>query len=296
MADRSSRSRSRGRDVGCSALAVEVVWYTYRTPQGHPYYHQPETQQTVWERPSAPNARIMDNTTPPLPMGTPAAGGTTWITYRTADGRPYYHQPETQQTVWERPSGPSDRVIEDPNFAMHQQQMASYMQASMYGQYGAIPGMGMGCGAAMYPYYGATPATMPGSQASATEAFITSNGLDASSANKLRALAPDLQRQVVERGSLTDARNPNAVLMSRIRDAERAKASDPVRRGPPSVEEFIAENRIDASAADKLRLLSPDLQNKIMERGNLTDARNPNAMLMGRIRDAERDAPMSSNP
>merc|ERR1719277_1572341 len=69
---------------------------------------------------------------------------------------------------------------------------------------GAIPGMGM----------------MPG-PGDSIDLFCQRNKLDASAQAKLRALTPELQRQVIDRGDLLDARNPNAVLMGRIRDAER---------------------------------------------------------------------------
>jgi len=131
--------------------------------------------------------------------------------------------------------------------------------------------------------------------AGSIEAFIAKNNIDASAGAKLRALSPQAQQLVLERGDLQDARNPNAVLMGRIRDAEQNARGPlpPISTAPASsdVEQFIADNRIDPSAGNKLRALPEDIQKTVMSRGNLTDARNPNAMLMGRIRDAERGNP-----
>mmetsp|Transcript_59628 Transcript_59628/g.138895 ORF Transcript_59628/g.138895 Transcript_59628/m.138895 type:complete len:164 (+) Transcript_59628:239-730(+) len=44
---------------------------------------------------------------------------------------------------------------------------------------------------------------------------------DAEAAQRLRALPPQLQRAVVERGPLFGTRNPSSVLIMRIRDAEK---------------------------------------------------------------------------
>merc|ERR1712232_1103449 len=124
--------------------------------------------------------------------------------------------------------------------------------------------------------------------------FIVNNRLDSNAAIKLRSLPDHIRRAVLDRGDLSDARNPNAVLMGRIRDAETAHNKGATLAatsgGPPgSLDAFIFENRLDTIAADRLRRLTDEQQQRVMERGNLTDARNPNAVLMGRIREATRD-------
>merc|ERR1719382_210452 len=168
--------------------------------------------------------------------------------------------------------------------AMPQQHQAACQAMQPMGAYGAMPGMMPG----MMP--GGIPGFPMG--ASTVEAFIAKNNVDSSAASKLRALGPEQQKMVMDRGDLQDARNPNAVLMGRIRDAERSaeiRASMPMGAdGASDIDQFIAENRIDASAGDRLRALPKDMQKTVMSRGNLTDARNPNAVLMARIRDAER--------
>merc|ERR1711920_779508 len=52
------------------------------------------------------------------------------------------------------------------------------------------------------------------------EAFILSSGMDERAAGALREEAPAVQKRVVARGSLADARNPSAAVMCRIRDAK----------------------------------------------------------------------------
>lgn len=200
-------------------------------------------------------------------------------------GRQYYHNQTTSQTVWETPVGTNLRIIDHPAMAQMAQQMAALQQPGMPAMFGgAMPG-GMFGGAAL------------GGGANDVDSFVAMNKLDASAASKLRGMAPHVRKAVMDRGDLKDARNPNAVLMGRIRDAEReagggsgmamANFGPAISGFPPgSLDAFIAENRIDASAGDKLRALPPDVQKAVIDRGNLTDARNPNAMLMGRIRDA----------
>lgn len=50
------------------------------------------------------------------------------------------------------------------------------------------------------------------------------------------------------------------------------------------VEDFIRFNQIDDAAADALSKLSPDLQEAVLRRGDLTTARNPSAALLARIK------------
>eukprot|EP00928_Gymnodinium_smaydae_P051251 TRINITY_DN3478_c0_g1_i1.p1 TRINITY_DN3478_c0_g1~~TRINITY_DN3478_c0_g1_i1.p1 ORF type:complete len:276 (-),score=49.89 TRINITY_DN3478_c0_g1_i1:120-947(-) len=269
-----SRSRSRSAPRG----GAENIWYVYMAPQGHKYYFNQRTNQTQWEQPMGPNDRIIDPAAPAsMPSMAPEA---TWMRCADTYGRNYYHNSATGQTVWDRPSGPNDRIVDHP--ALAQLAMTGYGQPGYPNMYGAAPAYGAFGGAA---------------SGGDVEAFIVKNNLDASAGAKLRGLPAHVQKLVLDRGDLSDARNPNAVLMGRIRAAEQDAAAGagggvsaaPIPTGPPStnVDQFIADNRLDVSAGDKLRSLPPDIQRAVMERGNLTDARNPNAMLMGRIRDAQ---------
>merc|ERR1740121_2888328 len=58
--------------------------------------------------------------------------------------------------------------------------------------------------------------------------------------------------------------------------------------GSGDVEEFIQSNMLDDRAADALREESPQVQQKVMSRGNLHGTRNASSALMMRIRDARR--------
>eukprot|EP00928_Gymnodinium_smaydae_P047196 TRINITY_DN31483_c0_g1_i1.p1 TRINITY_DN31483_c0_g1~~TRINITY_DN31483_c0_g1_i1.p1 ORF type:complete len:337 (-),score=62.43 TRINITY_DN31483_c0_g1_i1:103-1113(-) len=328
------RSRSRSAPRG----ALEVTWFQYTSPEGHPYYHQKETGQTVWERPSGPNDRVVDPNAPAVPAAAalpgldasavpglaslgqlplqqsvpqltqplgdplqvlqqPAAQTSlsleiTWMRCVAPTGQEYYHNPTTSQTVWEKPSGPMDRIVDHPALIAQQQQLQ--LQQMQQLQLQQLLGAGIpGLGAAGVP--GLLGAATPAGTTD-VDGFIARNNIDANAGQKLKSLPPDLMRQVVERGDLQEARNPNAVLMSRIREAERSgmSAANPLVatanvNGDPATEAFIVANKIDPSAGDKLRAAPAEVRKKVLDRGNLTDARNPNAMLMGRLRDAERE-------
>merc|ERR1711988_350737 len=51
--------------------------------------------------------------------------------------------------------------------------------------------------------------------------FIIENGIDDSAAEKLRDQSPAVQQAVIARGDCSDARNPSAVVLSRIGQATR---------------------------------------------------------------------------
>ncbi|CAK9080245.1 unnamed protein product [Durusdinium trenchii] len=50
-----------------------------------------------------------------------------------------------------------------------------------------------------------------------------------------------------------------------------------------AVEKFLAENPVDERAASALRNATPEVQLQAMERGSLSDCKNPSAALMVRI-------------
>merc|ERR1719210_2234801 len=69
----------------------------------------------------------------------------------------------------------------------------------------------------------------PGPSHEEVEVFIRDNGVDEMAASQLKEADPHVQRSVLDRGSLTDCRNPSAVCLARIRDAKGNRGS-----GPPS--------------------------------------------------------------
>jgi len=67
-------------------------------------------------------------------------------------------------------------------------------------------------------------------------------------------------------------------------DTEDANAGAGGMEG--ELESFIAVNCLDSRAADKLRSCPPAVQDAVLARGDLTDARNPSSAVLGRIKDA----------
>ncbi|CAK0803185.1 unnamed protein product [Prorocentrum cordatum] len=57
--------------------------------------------------------------------------------------------------------------------------------------------------------------------------------------------------------------------------------------GGDSVADFLSMSNVSAEAAQRMRQLAPHLQQVVLKRGPLHDARNPTAVLLARIRDAE---------
>lgn len=111
------------------------------------------------------------------------------------------------------------------------------------------------------------------------EDFILKEGLDERNAAELRALAWP-EQQVIVRTDLTNARNPNAVVNSRI---QSVKGNEAQRF---AVEDYVTRNSIDQTAAEALLALPPDKQELIMS-SDLSSARNPSAVLLSRIRGVE---------
>lgn len=62
------------------------------------------------------------------------------------------------------------------------------------------------------------------------EAFLQKNIFDDNVVQKFRELDPDLQRLIISRGNMQTARDPNAVLMSRITLARQGKLTAPAPR------------------------------------------------------------------
>lgn len=138
------------------------------------------------------------------------------------------------------------------------------------------------------------------------ESFIKDSGVDARAADALRSEAEAVQRAVLDRGEMSECRNPSASLMARIKVAKDNLASR--NRSPPrasscrghsgpsntELDDFVKDNEIDESASRALREASPDTQRTVLERGGVTDCRNPSAVCLARIRDA-RDNRRSSS-
>merc|ERR1719242_715634 len=105
--------------------------------------------------------------------------------------------------------------------------------------------------------------TMP-SAATDVEMFLQTNVVDPEASMRLRGLPVHLQRRVLERGDLRHTRNPSAVLIARVRDAESGVLSQdglgqpappPVGDCHAGIEALISRYNLDARAAGVLRSL-----------------------------------------
>merc|ERR1719287_399305 len=54
-----------------------------------------------------------------------------------------------------------------------------------------------------------------------------------------------------------------------------------------ALEEFVASQGIDDRAAEALREAQPRVIQAVLERGDLSDCRNPSSAVLGRLRDAQ---------
>jgi len=146
--------------------------------------------------------------------------------------------------------------------------------------------------------------------------WCLANGVDDKSTGLLLEAEPEVQAKVLGHGDLVDARNPSAMLISRVRQSRQdlgmngkgsgrsgAKANDAAasaesgaraaEAGPPPTEEeveaFIMESGLDEAAAGALKGADPEIQRAVIDRGDLSDARNPSSMLLSRLRQSRQD-------
>merc|ERR1712048_298695 len=157
------------------------------------------------------------------------------------------------------------------------------------------------------------------------EAFLAHSSVDFHAADMLRGLPPDLQKMAINKGSLQDARDQTAVLISRMnlatqtrgitqpslkqgfetkpgdwvcpgcldlqfaRNATCRKCQTPnptLQVADPVVDEFLLSNEIQDHAAMRFKGLDKATQEMIMSRGSLEGSRDKTAVLMSRMRQA----------
>merc|ERR1711879_820759 len=97
-------------------------------------------------------------------------------------------------------------------------------------------------------------------------------------AEALLECAPEEQVKVMAWGC-NSARNPSAVVMTRIKQIMEGRTSE----HNSQLEDFIEKYGIDESAGHALRKLEPELRTEIMHGTDLSHARNPSALLISRI-------------
>jgi len=131
---------------------------------------------------------------------------------------------------------------------------------------------------------------------------------------QLRSLQPDMQRMVIERGSLHGARDPTAVLIKRMNELNCPRQGDwyctvchdlqfarnancrgcgAVRSAVeapegtpqmPTAEEFLANFDIDPDKRAKFFMLDASKQAAVIAKGTLAGARDPTAVLVTRMK------------
>merc|ERR1719447_2723728 len=90
------------------------------------------------------------------------------------------------------------------------------------------------------------------------EAFLRAEPeIEERAATMLRSKPPEVQRMVLSRGGLSGTRNPTAVLVSRIRNAEEGlRPVLDTERAPEEIERFLIIERVEPHAAARLRRAS----------------------------------------
>jgi len=126
------------------------------------------------------------------------------------------------------------------------------------------------------------------------ENMIEEHKLDDEASNALRDLDEDFLRELMERGPLTDARNPSAVLLSRIRSIRAAQNNPNVNNRSAymqhEISKFVSENDLDSRAEAALKEHEDNVLKELFNnRGKLTDARNPSAVVLSRLKEIKRD-------
>jgi len=132
------------------------------------------------------------------------------------------------------------------------------------------------------------------------QAFILENAIDDKAGEALMRASTAAQNAVLERGDFVDVRNASSALIGRLRDAAIAEAGarsvaatqQMAGRGVSDmevtglVEEFIEGYALDEKAAEALREADPGVQYSVLEKGSVSDCRNPSSAVLGRIREA----------
>lgn len=88
-------------------------WVEAQDDEGRTYYYNTKTEQTTWEKPEGFDNRTKDaqasGISPARPQSPseedkePLVSGN-WVEYKDEEGRFYYYNTETQQTVWDKPA------------------------------------------------------------------------------------------------------------------------------------------------------------------------------------------------
>ena len=97
----------------------EPFWIEHKSPDGKAYYSNPITQETTWQRPAnvlvrpgppfaTPTSQPSSPTPPQLPLPQASGGALliptkVWSEHKNSEGKVYYYNKITLQSVWEKP-------------------------------------------------------------------------------------------------------------------------------------------------------------------------------------------------
>ena len=97
----------------------EPFWIEHKSPDGKAYYSNPITQETTWQRPAnvlvrpgppfaTPTSQPSSPTPPQLPFPQASGGALliptkVWSEHKNSEGKVYYYNKITLQSVWEKP-------------------------------------------------------------------------------------------------------------------------------------------------------------------------------------------------
>jgi len=137
------------------------------------------------------------------------------------------------------------------------------------------------------------PTPPPGTVMQTTEEFAREMLLDERCFEVLVSQPHEVQQYVIGLGPV-GGRNPSAQVMGRIAKASSEfnvkidpdKMAEMTWQGGPieqRVEEFLVNNSLDDTCGEVLRKQTPECQAAVVSQGAV-EGRNPNAMVMGRIR------------
>jgi len=212
----------------------------------------------------------------PLGGGHGGCGGgeVVWMTYLTPQNVPYYVQAESNQTTWERPSGPRDRVVTPPGMTPPPAAGGCPPREVFWVKCFTHDGR---------PYYfskelGQSVWEEPRGP---NDRIVGDTGPPQPQMPHAGVPHPMMMGHPMMPGM--PGYGPGMMMPQ---GAPAAPMVPPV--SPEAVDTFIEKSGLDSSAHKVLQGLAPEVLKEVIDRGAIIEARNPHAVMMGRIREAER--------
>jgi len=127
--------------------------------------------------------------------------------------------------------------------------------------------------------------------------YFLTMGIQQHAIDQFFTLQPASQTAVMDAGPLESARDPTAVLISRMVKFGSNQPVNPMHMQNKMVksyssssadpEAWLSQYPLEIHAADQFRQLPPNLQRLVMDAGSLADARDPSAVLISRMSKAK---------